>query len=231
MAATAGPSGAACEDARFEGSAFTVCHYDVRVDELRMAWRGSAGPVDSLAGLRAELGRDAGRVLFAMNAGMFDPGQTPVGLYIKGGRVLHPLNQGAGVGNFFLVPNGVFWVDGRGKAHIDETSAFAAAKPQALWATQSGPLLVGRGALNPSISANGRSLAIRNAVGVRGDKAEFVISAAPVSFGRLARFLRDGLGCRDALYLDGAISSLWAPSLGRMDRRRGLGTFVAVLRR
>jgi uncharacterized protein YigE (DUF2233 family) len=66
---------------------------------------------------------------------------------------------------------------------------------------------------------------------VRGREAFFVISDAPVSFGRLARFLRDGLGCPDALYLDGAVSSLWAPALHREDSASGLGTFVVVLSR
>ena len=71
---------------------------------------------------------------------------------------------------------------------------------------------------------------IRNGVGVRGGEALFAISDQPVSFGRFARFFRDGLGCPDALYLDGAVSSLWAPAMGRQDTQTGLGTFVVVLR-
>jgi uncharacterized protein YigE (DUF2233 family) len=63
---------------------------------------------------------------------------------------------------------------------------------------------------------------------VRGRNAFFVISNAPVSFGRLARFLHDGLGCPDALYLDGAVSALWAPGLAREDTAAKLGTFVVV---
>ena len=49
------------------------------------------------------------------------------------------------------------------------------------------------------------------------DIAWFVISEEPVSFGRLARCFRDGLGCRNALYLDGAVSSLWDRPAGRRD--------------
>lgn len=52
-----------------------------------------------------------------------------------------------------------------------------------------------------------------------------------MSFGRLARFLRDGLGCRDALYFDGAVSSLRAPALGRRDGGYLLGPMVAILSR
>src|SRR5262249_28510038 len=105
---------------------------------------------------------------------------------------------------------------------------FAASAAHPAWATQSGPLLVRAGELHPRVQADGASRAVRNAVGVKGDEALFAISDGPVSFGRLARFLRDSLGCGDVLYLDGAVSALWAPSLGRMDRRTGLGTFVVV---
>ena len=39
-------------------------------------------------------------------------------------------------------------------------------------------------------------------------------------------FFRDRLGCADALYLDGTISRLWAPGLGRDD---GGGAFQGIL--
>ena len=58
-----------------------------------------------------------------------------------------------------------------------------------------------------------------------------MISEDAVSFGRFARFFRDGLGCRNALYLDGAVSSLWDPEAGRRDSSRPLGPMVAVFRR
>jgi uncharacterized protein YigE (DUF2233 family) len=47
----------------------------------------------------------------------------------------------------------------------------------------------------------------------------------------VARFFRDELGCTDALYFDGTVSSLWSPELGRRDARGGLGPFVLVVRR
>jgi uncharacterized protein YigE (DUF2233 family) len=226
------PAPPPCAKATFEGDAFTLCRYDPRADELRLVWSGKHGPVGSLPALAAGLGKDASRVLFAMNAGMYHPDLSPVGLFVEAWDVRSPLNQASGKGNFFLAPNGVFWVDPTGAAHLDETAAYAARNPQPMWATQSGPLLVRSGALHPAISPNGASLAVRNAVGVQaGGGVWFVISDRPVSLGRLARFLRDELKCPDVLYLDGAVSSLWAPALKRMDRRTGLGTFVLVLRR
>jgi uncharacterized protein YigE (DUF2233 family) len=222
---------AACRPMTFEGDGYTVCRYDPKLDEVRLAWRGAGGPLGGLAALQAWLGPDAGRVAFAMNAGMYDEAQSPVGLYVADGRALRPLNRAAGSGNFFLAPNGVFWVDDGGGAHVDETSGFAARGVHPRWATQSGPLLLKAGALHPAIMPDGASRFVRNAVGVRGGEALFVISDEPVSFGRLARLFRDGLGCTDALYLDGSISSLWAPELSRRDGRTGLGTFVVVMRR
>jgi uncharacterized protein YigE (DUF2233 family) len=66
---------------------------------------------------------------------------------------------------------------------------------------------------------------------VKGPKdAVFVISDDAVSFGRLARFMRDRLSCREALYLDGAVSGAWIPSK-RMDNRAPLGPMIVVLRR
>jgi uncharacterized protein YigE (DUF2233 family) len=45
--------------------------------------------------------------------------------------------------------------------------------------------------------------------------------------GKLARLFRDELHCKDALYLDGAVSSLWAPSLGRSDSGNPLGPLAS----
>jgi len=231
LAPAAGRAEGACRKIAFEGDGFTVCRYDPARDDLRLAARGAAGPLDSLQGLKASLGDDARRVRFALNGGMYQPDQSPVGLFVAEGRTQAPLNQAAGTGNFFLKPNGVFWVGDDGAPHVDETERFAAAAPEARWATQSGPLLVAHGTLHPAIAPNGTSLTVRDAVGVKGHAALFVISDGPVSFGRLARFLRDGLGCADALYLDGHVASLWSPGLKRQDGRTGLGTFVVVLRR
>ncbi|MBS0409454.1 MAG: phosphodiester glycosidase family protein [Proteobacteria bacterium] len=225
-AAQARPRGApACRAETFEGSGFTVCRYDPASQRLSLV---TGGP-DSLPVLQVSLGASARRVDFALNAGMYRPDRAPVGLFVANGRTVTPLNPADGQGNFFLKPNGVFWTDAAGAPHVDETEAFAERAPQAAWATQSGPLIVRAGVLHPAIAENGASLTVRDAVGVAGRGAYFVLSDAPVSFGRLARFMRDDLGCRDVLYLDGHVASLWAPALRRQDARAGLGTFVVVL--
>jgi uncharacterized protein YigE (DUF2233 family) len=60
------------------------------------------------------------------------------------------------------------------------------------------------------------------------DIALFVISEAPVNFYEFATFFRDQLRCPDALFLDGTISSLYAPELKRSDFRMSLGPIIGV---
>lgn len=223
----------ACRIETFEGARFTVCRYGPARQELRLVWldRGGA-PLRTLARLAQHLGPEAARVRFAMNAGMYEPDLSPVGLYVEQGRQFRPLNTADGDGNFYLRPNGVFWVNADGRAQVESAEAYARESPSPSFATQSGPMLLAEGALHPRIQHDGTSRLIRNAVGTTAQgEALFVISEGPVSFGRLARFFRDGLGCRHALYLDGTVSQLWAPAQGRRDRGAALGPMVVVLDR
>jgi uncharacterized protein YigE (DUF2233 family) len=224
------PSGN-CRQQSFEGSRFTACRYDARRQSLALAFEDDVGPLRSFERLRGHLGPRAGRLLFAMNAGMFDEIGRPIGLYVEDGLERHAINLRPGPGNFHLLPNGVFAADADGHVSIVPSTAYEPdSHPR--WATQSGPLLVIGGALHPQISADGVSLYVRNGVGVAdANTAWFVISDEPVSFGRLARFFRDGLGSRNALYFDGAVSSLWDPAAGRLDNVHPLGPMVAVFAR
>jgi uncharacterized protein YigE (DUF2233 family) len=217
----------------FEGASFTVCTFAAQRDELQIAWRGAGGTaLRGFAALAGELGGEARRVRFAMNAGMYDDEGGPVGLLIGNGARLHALELGDGTGNFYLKPNGVFSIDRDGQVRVQTSDAYAAQRGQAevVWATQSGPMLVIDGALHPAITADGASRKLRNGVGVRdAHTALFVISDAEVSFGRLARLFRDELGCANALFLDGTVSSAWIPSTGRRDAAHRLGPIAVVL--
>ncbi|HEV2816985.1 MAG TPA: phosphodiester glycosidase family protein [Allosphingosinicella sp.] len=217
---------AACEQRRFEGAAFTACRYDRSRHEIALF----VGP-RSLAALDEQLGPRAAALRFAMNAGMYDEEGGPIGLYVAEGEERHALNRRRGGGNFHMLPNGVFTVDREGRVAVVPSADYdPATRPR--WATQSGPMLVIDGAFHPAIQPNGQSLHIRNGVCVAGpDGAWFAISDEPVSFGRLARFFRDGLDCRDALYFDGSVSSLWDRPAGRRDARAELGPIVAVFER
>jgi uncharacterized protein YigE (DUF2233 family) len=50
-----------------------------------------------------------------------------------------------------------------------------------------------------------------------------------VTFHEFALLFKDDLKCPDALYLDGSISAVYAPSLGRHDRWRPMGPIVGMV--
>ncbi|HEY5721619.1 MAG TPA: phosphodiester glycosidase family protein [Allosphingosinicella sp.] len=219
-----------CETRTFEGSRFTACRYDSTRHRIAIADAKDGKPLRGFEALQGSLGAEAGDLLFAMNAGMYDEESLPIGLHVEDGNQIHAINLRDGPGNFHMKPNGVFAVDLGGRVSIVPSDAWG--KRKARFASQSGPMLLIGGKLHPKIQADGPSLHIRNGVGTAdGRTAWFVISEDPVSFGRFARFLRDGLGCRDALFFDGTVSSLWDPGAGRMDRGYPLGPMVAVFRR
>ena len=211
----------------FEGSRFTVC--DPNGGELRLF--ASATPAIRRFSELVQL-VPAGRVEFAMNAGMFDEKGAPIGLAISDGKEIHPLNKRKkGPGNFHMMPNGVFLVASNGKAKIYPSDAIPARDAHPRLATQSGPMLVIEGKLHPAFEPDGQSRHIRNGVGVtNAGKPLFVISQDPVSFGKLARLFRDGLKTPNALYFDGAVSSLWDPANGRMDSHSPLGPIIVAFR-
>ncbi|MEZ5960775.1 MAG: phosphodiester glycosidase family protein [Hyphomonadaceae bacterium] len=224
---------APCAVHEFENSRFIVCTYDARRQDMRLYSRAARGGyLRSFEALQREIGGDAHNVRFAMNAGMYNDAGAPIGLYIQDGDEQKSISLTDGPGNFHLKPNGVFWQGADGALHIDVSESYARALPSPRWATQSGPMLVIDGELHPQFAEDGASRFIRNGVGLRdSNTAYFVISSGFVSFGRFARFFRDELHCRDALFLDGTVSSVWAPSIGRYDDNHELGPMVAVFDR
>lgn len=201
-----------CRAVSFEAADYTVCELDLRRYRVGLFWQDRDGrPYGSLYAFKRAMAAAGDPPVVSMNAGMYHEDLSPVGLFVSGGRQLSPANEGDGDGNFFMKPNGVFYVEG-GRAGILETEAYLRQAPAAGIATQSGPLLVIDGALHPLFSDDGPSRKIRNGVGIRDDHTVvFAISRDGVSFGSFARLFRDALGCRNALYLDGSISALSAP--------------------
>ena len=222
---------APCKPMAYAGASYTVCGFDLRQDRLALFNLDARGqPYGSFAALAEALRDSAKSLTFAMNAGMFDEALKPVGLYVEAGRQLKKLNRRDGGGNFHLKPNGVFYIAGE-RAGVMETEAYVKAAPKADYATQSGPMLVIDGAIHPKFSADGTSYKLRNGVGSLDDhRVVFAISNGPVSFYDFARLFRDGLACRNALFLDGSVSSLYAPEIGRGDAFSPLGPMVGLVK-
>ncbi len=203
----------------WSGRSYTVTSIDLSRDTLRLYWKNPATdqPFLRFQTLKKYLASQGQTLLFATNSGIYTPEYVPLGLHIEHGKALTRLNNarsGVGGGNFALRPNGVFWMRG-GAAGITETDAYRASSLAPDFAAQSGPLLVIGGQLHPEFNAGSSSFKLRSGVGVcKNGTVKFAISAAPVNFYTFASFFRDGLGCRDALYLDGSISALYTPELG-----------------
>ncbi|MFC0220593.1 phosphodiester glycosidase family protein [Pseudochelatococcus lubricantis] len=226
-----------CREVSFAGVGHTVCEIDLRRYRIDLHWDDSKGaPYGSLGALERELARQGRRGLITMNAGMFEENLSPVGLFVSAGQVRHPANTRRGTGNFYMKPNGVFFVRGS-RAGVAETQAFLKRGIRPDVATQSGPLLVTGGRIHPRFKSDGDSRKIRNGVGVRADgTVVLAISRQGISFGQFARLFRDELRCPDALYLDGSVSrlsvdgSVRAPlsyDLGGLTDRR-LGPIISV---
>jgi prepilin-type processing-associated H-X9-DG protein len=225
-------SSSACRSVIFENSEFSDCIADPQNHDIRLYLNSKDGlPYRSLDALKSALGNKSADVIFAMNAGMYNNAGKPIGYYVENKERIKTLNRKKGGGNFHLLPNGVFSVEADGW-HIRTSDDFAEnvmERPQ--YATQSGPMLLIDGKLHPDVSENGVSVNIRNAVCInKQGRAHFVISQGAVSFGRLARMMRDTLKCANALYLDGSVSALWYPAGGRMDGSAQLGPLIAVMK-
>jgi len=209
---------------------FTVVRVDTASEQLRLFWRDDKGkPLRRLDHLAAWLKTQNKRLVFGMNAGMYHADASPVGLLVIAGQELAPLNLATGEeGNFFLKPNGVFLLTSEGPRVVDAMD-YAQSNEGVLFATQSGPLLLKDGQIHPAFNANSASRYIRNGVCALGPQALFVISERPVTLHEFASFFRDELHCREALYLDGAVSSLYSPALRRNDRMSELGPLFGVV--
>lgn len=220
---------AACEEMREETSSYIACSFDPARDDIRLHLAAPDGTVfGGFASLRRQLWAERRVLTFAMNAGMYHDDLSPVGYFAEYGKVLKPAVTGSGWGNFHLLPNGVFLLK-EGKASVMETKAFVESGVTPDFGTQSGPMLVIDGKLHPKFLADSDSFKIRNGVGVDADgRVHMVVSRVPVRFYDFALFFRDQLGCGNALYLDGTISSIFSSEMNRMDRLFPMGPILSV---
>lgn len=239
LAAPQSASAEPCRTQSFGAESYIVCSFDLTRQNIRTYWRGDDGkPYRTFAALADDLEAKGRSLRFAMNGGIYRNDLRPVGLYIENGRELTAANTATLTGapsqipNFYKKPNGVFYI-GDGEAGIVETSRFLALRPRANFATQSGPMLVIDGAIHPAFIVRSSDRKPRNGVGVSSrTRAQFVITRGWVTFHEFARFFRDGLGCDNALFLDGgAASGLYAPELGRDDApgHGGYGPIIAAV--
>lgn len=195
----------------FKQVKYSIIHVNLKTALIKMLWKNPAGvPYGSLSEAYRQIGSD---LLAVTNAGIYAENKTPLGLHIEGGITLRPLNLDNGEGNFYWKPNGVFYIANEG-AGIMESESFNSLDKRAgvTEATQSGPLLVTEGEVNPNLDPDSRSLYVRNGIGVKSaDEVYILISEDEVSLYDFASVFANQLDCRNALYLDGCVSQLYLP--------------------
>jgi uncharacterized protein YigE (DUF2233 family) len=215
----------------FRGETYRTFQVDPTRQDLRLYWDG--GHVDHMgnfSALQRFVTAAGGQLLFAANAGMFDPGSKPVGLLVEDGQEIAPLNLNDGQGNFFLKPNGVFVINQHHHALVVKSEDYPTLATPALWATQSGPMLVIGGDVNPDFMPDSKNRKIRSGVGVtKSGEVIFALSKEPVTFYEFAELFLTKFGCRDALYLDGEISDFWEPGDVEKDGQHHFGPMIGLV--
>lgn len=204
------------------GTTYWVHRVDPTVVAIELHLAPEAGKPNTFPQLEARLASRGRRLLFAMNAGIFEPNFLPTGLHIADGKTIVPLNlddyqkrhTDEPTPNFFLKPNGVFYLRSDRSPAIVESRKFATLGEKPILATQSGPLLVEAGKIHPVLQPESTSRRTRNGVGVtEAGEVIFVCSVSDRTKGlsnlyRFAELFRDRLACPNALYLDGDISHI-----------------------
>ena len=212
---SAGYAGA--ERVEFGGAVYHLYRVDkAEIAALELYWQGEDGaPLKDFAGLARHLEKQGKKIVFATNAGIFGQGPKPLGITICGGKELVPLNLNAGEGNFYLKPNGVFFVDEKLGAGVMKAEEFAGAGIKPRVAVQSGPLLLGHGVMHPAFNEVSPNRRLRSGGGVRAKDGQIVFAMSDrddrekgrVTFYQFSKFF-EHLGCLDALFLDGDISDM-----------------------
>lgn len=206
-----------------------ICYsMDTRSKDIKFYWQDdNSKTFKSILNLKNWLDSRHKILLFAMNGGMYKKDNVPQGLFIQDQVTLTPLDTSSGNGNFYLKPNGVFYITTDKQAVICKTNDFND-NGKIKYATQSGPMLVVGGEINPAFKEGSINLNIRNGVGILPDnKVIFAMSKEQINFYDFAKYFKD-LGCKNALYLDGFVSRTYLPEKKWIQTDGNFGVIIGV---
>ncbi len=204
---------------------------DPQKSELGLYLKDNRGEIfKTFKNLNNYLNKQKKELVFAMNAGMYMENSMPLGLYVEQGKVIRKANRVQhAYGNFYMQPNGVFFITKKRNAYIKPTSKFHF-KKYVNFATQSGPMLLIDGKIHPKFREGSYNLHIRNGVGILADgRVLFAISKELINFYDFAMFFKNN-GCENALYFDGFVSDIYLPPKYDGFRSSRFGVMVAEVR-
>lgn len=212
----------------YEDDRFVSYTVDAKKQVIKLYWRDdNQAPFRSIGNLKAWLEERHQRLVFAMNGGMYKEDRSPLGLFVENQKMVTRLNTSNGYGNFYLQPNGVFYLTTDNVPGICRTGAYKDLS-KIKYATQSGPMLVIDGQVHPAFKEGSANLHIRNGVGILPDnRVVFALSKEPVNFYDFAQYFKS-LGCKNALYLDGFVSRMYLPSRDWVQTDGDFGVIVGV---
>lgn len=211
-----------CEDTKFVS--YIV---DLKKKDLKFYWKDDKKQnFKSIQNLKLWLEKKNKKLEFAMNGGMYKKDNSPQGLYIENKKVLTNLDTLDGNGNFYLKPNGVFYITNKNRAGICTTQKFR--NDNIKYATQSGPLLVINGEIHSAFKDGSTNLNIRNGVGILDNgKVVFAMSKEEINFYDFATYFKS-IGCKNALYLDGLVSRTYLPKANWIQTDGNFGVIIGV---
>jgi len=200
---------------------------DLKKQFIKLYWKdGNHQPLRSLQRLKEWLDSNGRKLIFAMNGGMYKTDNSPLGLFIENGKTVTPLNTRSASGNFYLKPNGVFYITHDNLAMICTTDQFKT-DPKIKYATQSGPMLVVNGEIHDAFSKGSKNVNIRNGVGILPNgNVLFAMSKTLVNFYDFAEFFKKA-GCKNALYFDGFVSRTYLPEKNWIQTGGDFGVIIA----
>lgn len=201
---------------------------DTKKQDIKFYWKNEKQEnFKSIQNLKNWLNGNHRKLVFAMNAGMYKQDNSPQGLFIENRQQITPLDTTSGNGNFYLKPNGVFYITVGHLPIICTTTNFND-NGNVLYATQSGPMLVIDGQIHSAFKEGSTNVNIRNGVGILPDnKIIFVMSKKEINFYDFANYFKK-MGCKTALYLDGLVSRTYLPEQNWIQIDGNFGVIVGV---
>lgn len=201
---------------------------DTKVQNLQLFWKNDKGEaLKSIQNLKNYVEGKNMRLTFAMNGGMFNKDFSPQGLFIQNKKKLAVLDNAKGNGNFYLKPNGVFYVTIDNIPNVCKTTDFID-NGKIKYATQSGPMLVIDGQIHSAFKEGSTNRNIRNGVGILpNNKVVFAMSKTEINFYDFAKYFQS-LGCKNALYLDGFVSRTYLPEKKWTQTDGNFGVIIGV---
>lgn len=201
---------------------------DPKKQEINLYWKNEQGHnFGSIGNLKRWLAKKNKTLIFATNGGMYKPDRTPQGLYIEKQKTLSSLDSSNNSGNFYLKPNGVFYLTTENLAFVCKTENFYN-NGSIKFATQSGPMLVVDGQIHPAFKKGSSNLNIRNGVGILpNNKVVFAMSKKELSFYDFANYFKS-MGCKNALYLDGLVSRTYLPAKKWTETDGDFGVIIGI---